>query len=228
MPSVGPGPAPETAVGDAAVVATAGPRVADAEAARPGRSTTVSVARVAAPEPSDRPELAVSPASVVLAAAPGSGTTPPPPPIPAPQPAQPAPAPAPAPAATPAPSAAPGFVAGGGGPGGGNTAGTPLPDPPSVCEGGEYEITIWLSPETTEGDEVEVLIRQIESDGSESEIDLSGELGDVYELIELLEAEGNCVEVVVEPIDDGEATEGPSEVPQEPVGVGDTVELVLP
>lgn len=209
MPSVGPKSAPEAAVGDAAAVATAGgPRVADAEVARLGRSTTISVARVAAPEPPDRPVLALSPANVVLAAAPGSGATPPPP-IPVPQPAQPAPAPAPAPAATPVPSATPGFVAGGGGPGGGNTAGTPSPDPPPVCEGGEYEITIWLSPETTEEDEVEVLIRQIENDGSESEIDLSGELGDVYELIELLESEGNCVEVVVEPIDDGESTEGP-------------------
>lgn len=228
MPRVGPESAPEAAVGDAAVVATAGgPRVGDAEVAHRGRSTTISVARVAAPEPADVPVLAVSPANVV-AAAPGSGATPPPPPIPVPQPAQPAPPPAPAPAATPAPPPAPGFVAGGGGPGGGKTAGTPLPDPPPVCEGGEYEITIWLSPEMTEEDEVEVLIRQIENDGSESEIDLSGELGDVYELIELLESEGNCVEVVVEPIDDGESTEAPSEAPPELVEVGDAVEFVLP
>ncbi len=155
-----------------------------------------------------------------------------PPPIPAPQPAQPAPAPAPAPAATPVPSATPGFVAGG------RRArrrehcrnafsATRRP----VCEGGEYEITIVaLAGERPRRMRSSVLIRQIENDGSESEIDSQRRTGRrLRSLIELLESEGNCVEVVVEP-DRRRRIDGrrPRRSPSEPVEVGDTVEFVLP
>lgn len=221
-------PGLEVALGDAVAVASPPPvRVADADIAGMG-GPTIAVARVAAPQRPPAPQLDVSRGRVVLAAVPAPTTPPPTTPQP---PAEPQPVPPPTPVSEPAPAPPPPptFVAGGGSPSGGGTAGAPDPDPGQVCEGDEYEITIQFDPEAVaDEDELEVFIRQVESDGSESEIHLEGKWADVRDLIELLLSEGNCVKVEFEPIGEGESPEEDPEVPSDVAVVGDTLEPVLP
>ncbi len=209
-------PGLEVALDDAvAVVSPPQVRVDVADVAGSG-GPTVAVARVVAPEGSAASQLGISAAEVALAAAPAPVPTPPPPAAP-----QPAPAPAPVqtpvatPAPAPAPTAPPTFA--GGGSGGGIPAGVPgvEPDPDPACVGDEYEVTVRFESETlTEEDEVEVVIRQVASDGSESEIELEGIWADARELIERLVSEESCVIVEFEPI--GEETPAGSPEEEDP------------
>ena len=204
-------PGLEVALDDAVAVASPPQvRVGAAGVAGPG-GLTVAVARVVAPEGSAAPQLGVSAAEVVLAAAP----TPAPvsPPATAPQPA-PTPVTSPTPVATPAPAPTTPPTFAGGAPGGGIPAGVPgvEPDPDPVCEGDEYEVTVRFESETlTDEDEVEVLIRQVASDGSESEIELEGTWAEARELIEQLVSEESCVTVEFEPVGDDETPAGSPE-----------------
>jgi len=79
-------------------------------------------------------------------------------------------------------------------------------EPKSGCEGDEYEITIRFATSTISSGEteVEILIRRVGRDGSESEIELEGRLDEVGELLDRVASEGDCVEVRVEPIGEEE------------------------
>jgi hypothetical protein len=173
--------------------------------------------------------LAVSRAEQVASVGRGSGPTQPAEPSPAPE-AQPVSAPAPeppsAPAAAPVPAVVgesgsrPPVAAGGGGIG---------KEP--VCDGDEYVLVI--TPEGEEGPDVAPLfairIEYFGSDGSESEYSLQGDQTDVDELVELLGADGSCVRVEEEPVD--EAVEPVAEEPEagtEAAGLGETLESELP
>lgn len=215
-------PGLEVALDDAVAVASPPQvRVGAAGVAGPG-GPTVAVARVVAPEGSAAPQLGVSAAEVVLAAAPEPAPISPP--AAAPQPA-PAPVTSPTPVATPAPAPAPTTppTFAGGGPGGGIPAGVPgvEPDPDPVCEGDEYEVTVRFESETlTDEDEVEVLIRQVATDGSESEIELEGTWAEARELIEQLVSEESCVTVEFEPVGDEEPVEASADSLEEDAAVG--------
>ncbi len=92
------------------------------------------------------------------------------------------------------PSVAPGAS------GGPVTSGVGGLDPEQGCEGDEYRITVTF--EEVEGEEVDyeeaeadIVVRQIGADGSETEVQLRGDLSDVRSLIATLVAEGNCVQL---------------------------------
>ncbi len=74
-------------------------------------------------------------------------------------------------------------------------------EPKSGCEGDEYEIVIRFATSTISSGEteVEILIRRVGRDGSESEIELEGRFDEVGELLDRVASEGDCVEVRVEP-----------------------------
>lgn len=99
----------------------------------------------------------------------------------------------------------------GGGSQGPVTAGVTPPTLES-CDGDEYVITITFLDEesTVEEAPVEIVLEQLNEDGSTDELQLEGDLGDVHALALTLEAEGNCVTVeIAQP----EAEEGVEEVP---------------
>lgn len=220
--SVGPNlaiaPGLGVALGDSVEVAPAPApapgTVADARVA-PASPSILAAEPAAAPRPSEgdaAPVLAVSPGRAVATA----GFEPDPQPAPAvPAPASPpAPQPiaqAPAPAAEPAPVVATVPVRGAGGAGTPGTAGTPPGgevEPPQSCEGDEYLITVtFASPEAElEDSPVSILLQRIASDGSESELELEGDLSDARALIDLLSSEeGNCVQVEYLPFDEVES-----------------------
>lgn len=127
---------------------------------------------------------------------------------PAPTPVSAPPAPSPEPvAATPAPApvqvSAPPLVATveNGPPGTSGRPGTSViggGEPEQSCEAGEYVITVTF--EEVEGqevdyelDEADILVKGQGADGSETEVQLRGDLSDVRSLIAELIAEGNCV-----------------------------------
>ncbi|MFL5902164.1 MAG: hypothetical protein ACJ75S_13370 [Solirubrobacterales bacterium] len=91
-------------------------------------------------------------------------------------------------------------VADGGGAGGPGTAVVEV-EPQPGCEGDEYEVTIRFVAEAipSEEAEVEIVIRRVGRDGSESEIQLEGKFGDVGDLLEQVISEDDCVAVRVEP-----------------------------
>lgn len=208
-PSLVVSPGLGAALGDSVeVVPGGGPRVASARVA-PG-ALSVQVAEpvaVSVPKESDsRPLLAVSPGRAIeqSGSSPESPTpsvpSPPPAPAPATEPVAAAPEPAPvAPATAPAPP----LVASTGSHGPG-TSGTIVPgeevEPEPSCEGDEYLFTV--TPETeepiSEESELNIVIQRFTGDGSESELSLEGDLGDVRSLVALLLSEGNCVKVAFE------------------------------
>jgi hypothetical protein len=77
-------------------------------------------------------------------------------------------------------------------------------EPESGCEGDEYEITIGFTASAiVSGEtEVEILIRRIGRDGSESEIELEGTFDEVGSLLGRLASDSDCVEVRVESADE--------------------------
>lgn len=112
---------------------------------------------------------------------------------------------------TSSPVAAP-VGTGGGSAKGPVTAGVPPPALKS-CEGDEYVITITFLDEesTVEEAPVEIVLEQINEDGSTDELQLEGDLSDVHALASTLEGEGNCVKVeIAQP----EGEESADEVPE--------------
>lgn len=88
------------------------------------------------------------------------------------------------------------------------------PPPLESCEGDEYVITItFLGEESTlEDAPVDIVLKQLNEDGTTDELQLEGDLGDAHALASTLEGEGNCVKVeIAQP-----ATEGAEEEAEEP------------
>jgi hypothetical protein len=81
------------------------------------------------------------------------------------------------------------------------------------CEGDEYVITVtFLDEESTAvKTPVEIVLEQLNEDGSTDELQLDGDLNDVHALASTLEAEGNCVQVEIAQPEAAE--EGAEEVP---------------
>lgn len=153
------------------------------------------------------PALAVAQARAVSAvAAPPSA-----PPAAAPQPPV-SSQPTPAPEAPPPPQT---VAAGSGGSAGGPSTAVVEVEPKPGCEGDEYEVTIRFVAEEIPSDEaeVEIVIRRVGLDGSESEIQLEGKFGDVGDLLEQVVSEEDCVAVRVEPAGGEEPANGSSESP---------------
>ncbi len=93
------------------------------------------------------------------------------------------------------------------------------------CEGDEYVITVTFLDEasTVEEAPVEIVLEQLNEDGSADELKLEGDLGDARALASTLEAEGNCVTVEIAQPDE-EGAEGEVEEPgasQEVPGSGE-------
>jgi hypothetical protein len=159
------------------------------------------------------------------------GTAPPPPAAPAPPASKAEPPtsnePAPAPVAPPPPSTS--VAEDGEGAGGPSTAVVEVEPEPS-CEGDEYVIAIRFLTKAIGSDEagVEILILRIGRDGSESEIQLEGQFGEVGELLERVASEGDCVEVNFEPAAEEGRTKGSSEAPVATTGHEEELEPVLP
>jgi hypothetical protein len=166
------------------------------------------------------PTLAVAQARVV-----STVTAPVPPPLEPEPPASDQPTPSPA----PPPPPQTGVTGSGGGAGGPSTAVVEV-EPQPGCEGDEYEVTIRFVAEATPSDEaeVEIVIRRVGRDGSESEIQLEGEFGDVGSLLEQVISEDDCVAVRVEPAGGEEPADGSSESPVATASVEEDLEPVLP
>jgi hypothetical protein len=139
------------------------------------------------------------PTLAVAQARPVSTVTAPSPTLPVSEPEPPASnQPTPSPEAPPPPQMA---VTGSGGSAGGPSTAVVEVEPKPGCEGDEYEVTIGFVAEATSSDEaeVEIAIRRVGRDGSESEIQLEGKFGDVGDLLEQVISEDDCVAVRVEP-----------------------------
>jgi hypothetical protein len=223
----------DSAVPGVSVAPGLGAAVDDAIALAPERSIGLAAGRVApqasapavaqsvaAPAPSVQeaagPVLAVATARP-LERAPVTPVSSPPPAAPPSLPPTPASPPQAAPelAAVPQPApAAPPTRPGPGAPPPPGTAvpGAPVPEAP--CEGDDYTVTIGISgdPEEEGVEElpVEILVQHLEDDGTVSELHLEGDLSDAQALVELLVAEGNCVEVV---FDAGDGAGAPAGTP---------------
>jgi hypothetical protein len=101
-------------------------------------------------------------------------------------------------------------VVDGNGDGAGGGPGTAVVvEPKAGCEGDEYEITIRFATSAIPSGEteVEILIRRVGGDGSESEIELEGRFDEVGDLLDRVASEGDCVEVRVEPTGEEEELE---------------------
>jgi hypothetical protein len=217
VPSVAVSPDLGAALGDSVAVVPAGaPSIAKARVATgapaPGVGEPVAVS--VPTEGESAPLLAVAPGRAVESVGPNSA-----PHAPSSPPAQPAPAaqqpvaaaPEPVPA-VPVATAPPPLVASSGSARPGSSGVIPPVgpvEPAPSCAGDEYTITVSSeSDETiTEESELEILIQRTAGDGSESELLLEGDLGDVRSLVDLLVSEGNCVQVVFEPPGEGETLE---------------------
>lgn len=167
------------------------------------------------------PTLAVAQARVV-------GTTPPSPAPPRSEPEPPASnQPTPVLAAPPPPQT---VVAGSGGSAGGPNTAVVEVEPKPGCEGDEYEVAIRFVAEAIPSDEaeVEIVIRRVGRDGSESEIQLEGKFSDVGELLEQVTSEGDCVAVRVEPAGEEEPADGSAEPQVTAASAEEELEPVLP
>ena len=230
------------ALGDSAVVARAGSvGVADASVAGPGSSTvvaepvTVSAAGEPPAERGPHPALGVSEGRPLQS----SGTTPissPPvePPSTPPSETEPVTEPvAAAPEPPSAPASTPPLTAGveNGPQGGPSTAVVDGVDESGQgCEGDESAVTISFDIEEIGGGQADgdILIRAFGSDGSESELHLKGDLNDVRDLGDMLVSEGNCVQVEVEPFQEGDPAPEASETGTDAAELGDTLEPAVP
>ena len=221
-------PAASTAQVAAGVAVPAGPKVQAAQratgaagpsptqnqipstvAVAPGQAIAVAEApsSPAGPAPESRGGEEVPSVGAKTGEAPSEGTSPP--------------------VATPAGS-------GGGSPGGPVTAGAKPPVTES-CEGDEYVITITFLDEesTVEEAPVEIVLEQINEDGSTDELQLEGDLSDAHALASTLEAEGNCVRIEIaqpEEEESGEEVPGASEeeVPESGEEAADPAESPVP
>ncbi len=103
-------------------------------------------------------------------------------------------------------------------------------EPKPGCEGDEYEVTIRFVAEAIPSDEaeVEIAIRRVGRDGSESEIQLEGKFGDVGDLLEQVISEDDCVAVRVEPAGEEGPVDGSSEPPTTTASVEEELEPALP
>jgi len=103
-------------------------------------------------------------------------------------------------------------------------------EPKSGCEGDEYEVTIKFAANAIASDEaeIEILIRRLGRDGSESEIELEGKFDEVGDLLDQVADEGDCVDVRIEPVSEEESADGPSEAPVVTAGPEEELEPVLP
>jgi hypothetical protein len=118
----------------------------------------------------------------------------------------------------------------GGGEGAGGPSTAVVVEPRPGCEGDEYEITIKFETSAIASDEteVEILIRRVGRDGSESEIELEGRFGEVGDLLDQVTSEGDCVDVRVEPAGDEAPTDGSSEAPAATANLEEELEPALP
>jgi hypothetical protein len=227
-PDLSVSPRVGAAVGDSAVVAQAG---SPSAAGTGGIAAPRSTPTVAAPAPvstSERhaaqPLLAVSAGRALTVSASSPVASPPvSEPAPAADPVAAAPAPAPETAPAPpvvasVPSAIPGTS------GDPVTSGVGGPEPEQSCEGDEYLITVTFEEAEGEEAEADIVIRQIGADGSETEVQLRGDLNDVRSLIATLVAEGNCVHLEVgTTAEDGTPSGGTSPVVVPTEGVPSSV-----
>jgi hypothetical protein len=218
-PSVAVEPGLGAALGESVeVVPAGGPGIAAVHVAG-GVAAGLAAEPVAVSKPegdSSGPLLAVAAGRAVAQSrvAPAPSTPPEPPVAPAPE-AQPVVAvPQPAAAAPPATTAPPVVAStGSGAPG---TSGVVIPgggaEYPPACEGDEYTFTVTPKAEDPLSEEsaLDILVQRSARDGSESELRLEGDLGDVRSLVSLLISEGNCVDVQFVPL----VSEPPSEAPQ--------------
>jgi hypothetical protein len=103
-------------------------------------------------------------------------------------------------------------------------------EPKSGCEGDEYEVTIKFAASAIASDEaeVEILIRRIARDGSESEIEFEGRFDEVGGLLDQVADEGDCVDVRVEPVSEEEPAGGSSETPVATTSLEEELEPALP
>jgi len=101
------------------------------------------------------------------------------------------------------------------------------PDP--ACEGEEYEIVIRFGTKAVASEEAEVtvLIRRVGGDGSESEVELEGTLGDVAGLLERVGSEGDCVAVRFEPAGEEGSAPGAADAPEAAAGPEEELEPAL-
>ncbi|HEV7400540.1 MAG TPA: hypothetical protein VGN84_09770 [Solirubrobacterales bacterium] len=88
-------------------------------------------------------------------------------------------------------------------------------EPERSCEGDEYVITVTF--EEVEGEEIDyendqadIVVQQLEADGSETEVQLRGDLNDVRSLVATLVSEGGCVHVDIVPQPETDSIEEPS------------------
>lgn len=209
------------AVGDAVAV-TPDPSPRPAEAGNEGLARAVSAVKRVSATDGLGPTLALAQGRAVSTAA----APPLAPPVPEPEP----PAsnqPTPAPEAPPPPQA---VVTGSGGSAGGPSTAVVEVEPKPGCEGDEYEVTIRFVAEAVASDEaeVEIAIRRVGRDGSESEIQLEGKFGDIGDLLDQVAAEGDCVAVRVEPAGGEVPAGGFSESPVATASVEEDLERVLP
>jgi hypothetical protein len=203
VPNLSLAPGIGAAVGDSTAVAQA---ESPTDAGTGGIVAPRSAPTVSPPVAVSTPErrgsravLAVSAGQALTVAAPVPVSSPPAPQPSAPSPGPVVPAPAPAPEAASVspvvanvPSVTPGA------PGGPVASGVGGLEPEPSCDGDEYIVTVTF--EETEGEEVDyeeaeadIVVRQIDADGNETEVQLRGDLSDVRDLIATLVAEGNCV-----------------------------------
>ena len=103
-------------------------------------------------------------------------------------------------------------------------------EPKSGCEGDEYEVTITFAASAIASDEaeVEILIRRVARDGSESEIELEGKFNEVGALLDQVADEGDCVDVRVESVSEEEPADGLSEPPVATANLEEELEPALP
>jgi hypothetical protein len=189
---------------------------------REGVARAIPVAERMPAAGGSRPTLAVAQARIVSTATAPS----PAPPLSEPEPPI-SNQPTPAPVAPPPPQT---VVIGGGGGASGPTTAVVEVEPKPGCEGDEYEVTIRFVAGTIPSDEaeVEIVIRRVGRDDSESEIQLEGKFGDVGNLLEQVISEDDCVAVRVEPAGEEELADDSSWSQVATVNVEEELEPALP
>jgi hypothetical protein len=236
-PNLSLSPGLGVALGDSTVVVRAGsPGVGTGGVAAPKAPAPVSapgVVSVPKHRASSQPALAVSPGRPLGAAVPVPISSPP---VaePAPSPQTVAVTPAPAPELAAAPPVVAAVQNGGQGTSGGPiTSGVGGHEPQQSCEGDEYLITVTFEEAEVEEAgygqaEADIVVQRLGVDGSETEVQLRGDLTDVRDLVATLVAEGNCVQVDVQPLPETDPAEDASESGDDVVEFGDVVESALP